>query len=163
MQEWLLNQWENSGKTVIFITHDVEEAVFLSKKILVIQDRPFSHPMECVEVPMDYPRKREELKRPEVVDLKEKCYNKAQKGAVNMRNKLNLPSLILTFILIIIWQCGNGNKCLTYILPTPVQVIEKTVGIKIYFLLFMPATMGVTFIGLAISIILGLGLAVIMG
>ena len=34
MQEWLLDQWRNSGKTIIFITHDVEEAVFLSKKIL---------------------------------------------------------------------------------------------------------------------------------
>ena len=39
MQEWLLSQWQDSGKTIIFITHDVEEAVFLSKRIFVIQDR----------------------------------------------------------------------------------------------------------------------------
>jgi len=78
MQEWLLNQWQNSGKTVIFITHDVEEAVFLSKKIFVIQDRPFSS-MECVEVPMGYPRKREELKRSEVADLKEMLISKLRK------------------------------------------------------------------------------------
>lgn len=42
MQEWLLEQWEHYHKTILFITHDVEEAVFLSKKIFVIQDRPFS-------------------------------------------------------------------------------------------------------------------------
>lgn len=41
MQEWLLEQWEHYHKTILFITHDVEEAVFLSKKIFVIQDRPF--------------------------------------------------------------------------------------------------------------------------
>ncbi len=33
MQEWLLEQWEHYHKTILFITHDVEEAVFLSKKI----------------------------------------------------------------------------------------------------------------------------------
>ena len=78
MQEWLLKQWQNSGKTVIFITHDVEEAVFLSKRIFVIQDKPFSS-MESVEVPMDYPRKREALKRPEVADLKEMLISKLRR------------------------------------------------------------------------------------
>ncbi len=78
MQEWLLSQWQDSGKTIIFITHDVEEAVFLSKRIFVIQDRPFSS-MESVEVPMDYPRKREDLKRPEVADLKEQLISKLRK------------------------------------------------------------------------------------
>ena len=52
MQEWLLSQWQDSGKTIIFITHDVEEAVFLSKRIFVIQDRPFSK-MEETIVPMN--------------------------------------------------------------------------------------------------------------
>ena len=82
MQEWLLSQWQNSGKSIIFITHDVEEAVFLSKRIFVIQDRPFSS-MESVEIPMDYPRKREELKRADIADLKEtlisKLRNKGEK------------------------------------------------------------------------------------
>ncbi len=78
MQEWLLSQWQDSGKTIIFITHDVEEAVFLSKRIFVIQDRPFSS-MESIEVPMDYPRKREDLKRPEVADLKEQLISKLRR------------------------------------------------------------------------------------
>ena len=78
MQEWLLSQWQNSGKSIIFITHDVEEAVFLSKRIFVIQDRPFSS-MESVEIPMDYPRTREELKRADIADLKETLISKLRK------------------------------------------------------------------------------------
>ena len=78
MQEWLLSQWQNSGKSIIFITHDVEKAVFLSKRIFVIQDRPFSS-MESVEIPMDYPRKREELKRADIADLKETLISKLRK------------------------------------------------------------------------------------
>lgn len=78
MQEWLLSQWQDSGKTIIFITHDVEEAVFLSKRIFVIQNRPFSK-MEETIVPMNYPRKREELKRPDIADLKERLISKLRR------------------------------------------------------------------------------------
>ena len=42
MQEWLLHQWEHFHKTIVFITHDVEEAVFLSKKIYIITETPMT-------------------------------------------------------------------------------------------------------------------------
>lgn len=79
MQEWLLHQWEHYHKTILFITHDVEEAVFLSQKIFVIQDRPFSS-MEMVEVPLSYPRDRSDLKKPEVVELKEQLIGKLRRS-----------------------------------------------------------------------------------
>lgn len=79
MQEWLLQQWEHSHKTILFITHDVEEAVFLSQKIFVIQDRPFSS-MEMVEVPLSYPRDRSDLKKPEIVELKEQLIGKLRRS-----------------------------------------------------------------------------------
>lgn len=79
MQEWLLHQWEHYHKTILFITHDVEEAVFLSKTIFIIQDRPFSK-MERVEVPLPYPRNREDLKRPEIVELKEQLIEKLRRS-----------------------------------------------------------------------------------
>ncbi len=70
MREWLLEQWEREQKTVLFITHDVEEAVFLSSRILVAEESPITH-LKSIEVPAGYPRTREELKRPEIVELKE--------------------------------------------------------------------------------------------
>ncbi|MGN1230604.1 MAG: ABC transporter ATP-binding protein [Anaerotignum sp.] len=79
MQEWLLHQWEHYNKTILFITHDVEEAVFLSKKIFVIQDRPFSS-MEMVEVPLPPHRDRSDLKRPEIVELKEQLIGKLRRS-----------------------------------------------------------------------------------
>lgn len=79
MQEWLLHQWEHYDKTILFITHDVEEAVFLSQKIFVIQDRPFSS-MEMVEVPLSYPRERSDLKKPEIVELKEQLIGKLRRS-----------------------------------------------------------------------------------
>jgi putative hydroxymethylpyrimidine transport system ATP-binding protein len=80
MQEWLLEQWNHLNKTILFITHDVEEAIFLSKTIFVIQERPFSM-MEEVEVPLAYPRKREDLKKKEIVELKERLIQQLRKGA----------------------------------------------------------------------------------
>ncbi len=75
MQEWLLEQWLHFHKTILFITHDVEEAIFLSKYIFVIQESPFSH-MEKVEVPLPYPRKREDLKKQEIAELKEQLISR---------------------------------------------------------------------------------------
>ena len=40
LQEWLYAQWKALDKTILFITHDVDEAVFLSQKILVLSGRP---------------------------------------------------------------------------------------------------------------------------
>lgn len=70
MREWLLDQWEREKKTVLFITHDVEEAVFLSGRVLVAESSPITH-LTSIEVPAAYPRTREELKRPELVELRE--------------------------------------------------------------------------------------------
>lgn len=75
MQEWLLKQWEHFHKTILFITHDVEEAIFLSKTIYVIQERPISS-MEKITVPLDYPRNRAMLQKTEIVELKESLIQK---------------------------------------------------------------------------------------
>ena len=40
MQTWLLKQWSDSGATVVMVTHDVTEAVYLSDKVYVMTARP---------------------------------------------------------------------------------------------------------------------------
>lgn len=70
MQEWLLDQWQRHRKTILFITHDVEEALFLSSSVLVVESTPIRALRE-VPVPLDYPRSRHDLTLPEIVDLRE--------------------------------------------------------------------------------------------
>lgn len=69
MQEWLLEQWEQRESTILFITHDISEAIFLSDRILVITDTPFTT-LEQFDVPLERPRHRQDLNKPEVIALK---------------------------------------------------------------------------------------------
>lgn len=78
MQEWLLDQWQKHRKTILFITHDVEEAVFLSSSVLVVESTPIRALRE-IPVPLDYPRTRQDLKRPEIVDLREQLVDLLRK------------------------------------------------------------------------------------
>lgn len=70
LQEWLAEQWESLGKTVLFVTHDVEEALFLATRILVLQGRPVRE-LASISVPLPFPRNRKMLEAPEIQDLKE--------------------------------------------------------------------------------------------
>ena len=78
MREWLLEQWEREKKTVLFITHDVEEAVFLSSRILVVEESPITH-LRSIDVPAEYPRSRAELRKPEILSLKEELIGMLRK------------------------------------------------------------------------------------
>lgn len=55
LQVELLNIWASTQKTIILITHDIEEAVFLSNKIMVLSERPATV-KRVIEVPFCYPR-----------------------------------------------------------------------------------------------------------
>ena len=78
-------------------------------------------------------------------------------------NKGNLPAMILLFALLVLWQLGAMKVNAAYILPTPLQILDKLWELRgVLFTVHLPATMGVTALGLAISLALGLGLAVAM-
>lgn len=70
MREWLLKQWEKEKKTVLFITHDVEEALYLSSRILVAEETPIKQ-LRSMDVPAGYPRSEADLIRPDMIQLKE--------------------------------------------------------------------------------------------
>ncbi|MGB9627566.1 MAG: ABC transporter ATP-binding protein [Thermodesulfobacteriota bacterium] len=57
MQEFLLRIWQERGDTIIFVTHNVDEAVFLSDEILVLSRRP-GRIIKRVEVDIQRPRDR---------------------------------------------------------------------------------------------------------
>ena len=82
MQEWLIEQWEKWRKTILFITHDVDEALFLSDRIFVLQQHPISSP-QVVEVPLGRPRIVRDLSHREVVQLKEHLIDQ-------LRSKVNV-------------------------------------------------------------------------
>lgn len=48
MQEWLLKLWERMGKTIVLVTHDIDEALFLSDRVYVLSKRPGRIVMELV-------------------------------------------------------------------------------------------------------------------
>ena len=68
MQEWLHDVWRDSKKTIIFITHDVDEAIFLAEKVLVLSHRP-SRVLENVEIPLPENRTYEMMGEPEIIKL----------------------------------------------------------------------------------------------
>lgn len=57
MQEEILRIWQDRGITMVLVTHDVEEAVFLSDKIAIMTSRP-GKILELIDVPVDRPRNR---------------------------------------------------------------------------------------------------------
>lgn len=64
MQAYLLEIWRNVDVTILFITHDLDEAVYLSDKILVLGTNP-SRILEVIENPVPRPRTREQFVAPE--------------------------------------------------------------------------------------------------
>ena len=69
MREWLLERWRQEKRTILFVTHDVEEAIFLSERILVITSRPVRSLRE-IRVPLSYTRRVESLGQAAALDLK---------------------------------------------------------------------------------------------
>lgn len=55
MQKWLLATWEKYEQSILFITHNIEEALFLSDKIVVLSHSPASV-KKIIEVPFPRPR-----------------------------------------------------------------------------------------------------------
>jgi NitT/TauT family transport system ATP-binding protein len=64
MQSYLLQIWHNIDITVLFITHDLDEAIYLADRILVLKSHP-GEVEEIIEVPVPRPRDPEQFISPE--------------------------------------------------------------------------------------------------
>jgi NitT/TauT family transport system ATP-binding protein len=71
MQELLLQIWEHSHKTVLFITHDIDEAILLGDRVHVMTARP-GRIKERVEIDLARPRQVDVLTSPEFIAIKRK-------------------------------------------------------------------------------------------
>lgn len=65
----LLHIWEETGKTILLITHDLDEAIFLSDKIIVLTKTP-SHVKTTIQIPFPRPRDEQLFYTQEFIKLK---------------------------------------------------------------------------------------------
>jgi len=79
LQDWLLSVWEELGKTILLVTHDVEEAILLSDRIHLLSARP-AHVRK--EFTVEFPRPRSRTAEP-LVKLKGEILDLIHGEAVN--------------------------------------------------------------------------------
>ena len=71
LQEVLLSILEVDRRTAIMVTHDVDEALFLSDRIVLMTSGPAAHVGEIIDVPFARPRRRDDvLEHPDYYELR---------------------------------------------------------------------------------------------
>lgn len=73
MQEHLLQTWEQDKRTILFITHDVDEAAFLANRVIVMAARP-GRIHRIVDVDLPYPRTEEVRLSPEFTAIRNEIW-----------------------------------------------------------------------------------------
>lgn len=70
MQEWLLAQWKRFNLSIVFITHDVDEAIFLSDRVFIFTEKPVQR-FEEIVIPLARPREHRDIYNPIIIGIKE--------------------------------------------------------------------------------------------
>ena len=78
MGEWLLDIWRRTRKTVVFVTHSLQEALALSTRVIVMTARP-GRIKSVVELPLPYPRAMESA---ELVVLRAKLWSEIREESL---------------------------------------------------------------------------------
>ena len=78
LQTELLKTWEEEKKTCFFITHDVEEAILLASRVVVMSARP-GRIKEVIDIDIPYPRNQETKMLPRFTELKNYIWNMVYK------------------------------------------------------------------------------------
>ena len=77
MQQLLLNVWEKDSKTVLFVTHDIEEALYLADVVYVMSARPGRF-IDKIDVRLPRPRSYDIVTTNEFVQLKKRIHDNLQ-------------------------------------------------------------------------------------
>jgi NitT/TauT family transport system ATP-binding protein/sulfonate transport system ATP-binding protein len=83
MQEMLLAIWERDQKTVLFVTHDIEEAIFLGSRVLVMSARPGRIKAD-IKIELPHPRSYKIKTASEFVRLKERLVEEIRAEALKV-------------------------------------------------------------------------------
>jgi ABC-type nitrate/sulfonate/bicarbonate transport system ATPase subunit len=81
MQEMLLSIWERDRKTVLFVTHDIEEAIFLSNRVIVMSARP-GRLRADIKIDLEHPRSYKIKTAPDFINLKERLVEEIRSEAL---------------------------------------------------------------------------------
>lgn len=84
LQEELLQTWEEERKTCFFITHDVDEAIILGQKVIIMSARP-GRISEIVDINIPYPRTQETKMSAEFLEVKNYIWGKVYKEYLEVR------------------------------------------------------------------------------
>ena len=79
MQQLLLKVWDETASTILFVTHDVEEAIYLADRIFIMSAHPGTI-IEDVQVPFDRPRELSLKQRNEFHDLQNYVLGRLRKA-----------------------------------------------------------------------------------
>ncbi|HSH98496.1 MAG: ABC transporter ATP-binding protein [Methylophilaceae bacterium] len=97
MQTHLLEIWRNIDITIVFITHDLDEAIFLADRILVLKAHP-GEVMELIEVPVSRPRSVEQLFSPEFLATKARLEALIHPKEETDTNEIPIQQRMLRFV-----------------------------------------------------------------
>src|SRR4029079_12192280 len=81
LHEELLALWRSDGRrqTILMVTHDIEEAVFLADRVVVMTDGPAATIREVIPIPLPRPRvKRNVMHDPRALEIKERLLSLLQ-------------------------------------------------------------------------------------
>ena len=84
LQSELLQTWENERKTCFFITHDVEEAIILATRVVIMSARP-GRIRDIVEIDIPYPRDQETKMSPRFMELKNYIWKQVYQEYLEVR------------------------------------------------------------------------------
>ena len=84
LQTELLETWQKKKKTCFFITHDVDEAIILAQKVIIMSARP-GRIKEIVDIDIPYPRTQETKMTPEFMELKNKIWGQVYQEYLEVR------------------------------------------------------------------------------
>src|SRR5699024_3066817 len=84
LQSELLLTWENERKTCFFITHDVEEAIILATRVVIMSARP-GRIRDIVDIDIPYPRDQETKMSPRFMELKNYIWSQVYQEYLEVR------------------------------------------------------------------------------